>query len=82
MELSGTVGDAREILANVGGKRGHPGSCALKALPNVKGGARWDELGSLLSAWLLCGAWWPMLLGGNNCGGLDDQFVIARGRFG
>jgi hypothetical protein len=31
MDLSGTSGDAWEILAaNVGGKRGHPGSCALK----------------------------------------------------
>jgi hypothetical protein len=43
------------------------------------GGARLDELGSLLSAWLLCGPWWPLLLGRSNCGGLDNQFVIARG---
>jgi hypothetical protein len=41
-----------------------------------------DELGSLLSAWLLCGPWWPLLLGRNNCGGLDDQFLIACGRRG
>jgi hypothetical protein len=41
-----------------------------------------DELGSLLSAWRLCGPWWPLLLGRNNCGGLYDQFVIARGRRG
>jgi hypothetical protein len=69
MDLSGTVGDAWEILASVGGERGHPGSCALNL----------DELGSLLSAWLLCGPWWPLLLWGNNYG-LDDQFVVARGR--
>jgi hypothetical protein len=26
MDLSGAVGDAWEILANIGGNRGHPGS--------------------------------------------------------
>jgi hypothetical protein len=31
--LSGAIGDAWEILANVVGKRGYPGSCALKADP-------------------------------------------------
>jgi hypothetical protein len=31
MGLSGAIGDAWEILANVVGKRGYPGSCALKA---------------------------------------------------
>jgi hypothetical protein len=31
MDLGGGVGDAWEILANVGGNRGQPGSCALKA---------------------------------------------------
>ena len=35
MDLSGAVG-ARKIPANVGGKRGHPGSCASKALLNVQ----------------------------------------------
>jgi hypothetical protein len=44
MDLSdGTVGDAREILANVGGKRGHPDSCALKALPNIQQGHVWTS---------------------------------------
>jgi hypothetical protein len=38
MDLSRTVSDAWEILANVGGKRGHPGSRALKALPDVQEG--------------------------------------------
>jgi hypothetical protein len=38
MNLSGTVGDAWEILANLGGKRDHPGSCALKALLDVQEG--------------------------------------------
>jgi hypothetical protein len=33
MGLSGAIGDAWEILANVVGKRGYPGSCALKAPP-------------------------------------------------
>jgi hypothetical protein len=32
------VGDAWEILANVEGKRDHPGSCALKALPDIQEG--------------------------------------------
>jgi hypothetical protein len=41
MDLSRTAGDAWEILANVGGKRGHPGSCALKALPDVQEGHAW-----------------------------------------
>jgi hypothetical protein len=44
MDLSGTVGDAREILANVGGERGHPGSCALKALPDLQEGHVWTSL--------------------------------------
>jgi hypothetical protein len=44
MDLSGTVGDAWEILANVGGERGHPGSCALKALPDVQEGHVWTSL--------------------------------------
>jgi hypothetical protein len=46
MGLSATVGDALEILANVVGKRGHPGSCALKALPNIQEGRcgkSWDR---------------------------------------
>jgi hypothetical protein len=38
MDLCGTAGDAWEILANIGGKPGHPGSCALKALPDVQEG--------------------------------------------
>jgi hypothetical protein len=37
MDLGGGVGDAWEILANVGGNRGQPGSCAL-ALPYVQAG--------------------------------------------
>jgi hypothetical protein len=44
MDLSGTVGDAWEILANVGGQRGHPGSCALKAQPDVQEGRVWTSL--------------------------------------
>jgi hypothetical protein len=36
MALSGTVGDAWEFLANVEGERGHPGPCALKALPDFQ----------------------------------------------
>jgi hypothetical protein len=38
MDLRCAVGDAWEILANIGGNRGHAGSCALKALPNVQKG--------------------------------------------
>jgi hypothetical protein len=67
---------------------GNTGECRRKAWPSwfvrsesatgCPGGACLDELGSLLSAaWLLCGPWWPLLLGRNNCRGLDDQFVIA-----
>jgi hypothetical protein len=43
MDLSGTVGDAWEILANIGGERGHPGSCALIALPDVQEGHVWTS---------------------------------------
>jgi hypothetical protein len=43
MDLSGTVGDASEIMANVGGERGHPGSYALKALPHVQEGHVWTS---------------------------------------
>jgi hypothetical protein len=46
------------------------------------GGARLDELGSLLSAWLLCGPCGGHCCLGDNCGGLDDYFVIAHGRRG
>jgi hypothetical protein len=35
-DLGCVVGDAWEVLANVRGNRGYPGSCALKALPNVQ----------------------------------------------
>jgi hypothetical protein len=38
MDLGSAVGDAWEVLANIGGKRGYPGSCALKALPYVQEG--------------------------------------------
>jgi hypothetical protein len=38
MDLSGTAGDAWGILANVGGKRGHPGSCEQE-LHQITGGA-------------------------------------------
>jgi hypothetical protein len=85
MVLGGAVGGAREILANVVGKRGQPGSCALEALPNVQEGhvgTGWDRF---LSVWLLCGPWWPLSLWRNKCECLDDQFVIVRerrGRFG
>jgi hypothetical protein len=41
MDLSGTVGDAWELLANVGGECGHSGSCALKALPDMQEGHVW-----------------------------------------
>jgi hypothetical protein len=44
--LGGAVGGAREILSNVVGKRSHPGSCALEALPNVQEGhvgTGWDR---------------------------------------
>jgi hypothetical protein len=51
MDLSGTAGDAWEILANVGGKHGHHGSCALKALPDVQ--ARSAMVGSCIE---LCGS--------------------------
>jgi hypothetical protein len=44
MDLSGTVGDGWEILANVGGERDHPGSCALKVLPDVQEGHVWTSL--------------------------------------
>jgi hypothetical protein len=44
MDLSGTVGDAWEILANIGRERGHPGSRALKALPDVQEGHVWTSL--------------------------------------
>jgi hypothetical protein len=70
---------------------GNTGECRRRAWPSwfvrsesaagCPGGARLDELGSLLSAWLLCGPWWPLLLWGNNYGGLDDQFVVARRLF-
>jgi hypothetical protein len=46
MDLDCVVGDAWEVLADIRGNRGYPGSCALKALPNVQeehvrtGGAR------------------------------------------
>jgi hypothetical protein len=43
MGLSGTAGDAWEILANVGEKRGHPDLCALKALPDVQKGHVWTS---------------------------------------
>jgi hypothetical protein len=46
MVLSGAFGDAREIQADVVGKRGRPGSCALEALPNVQEGhvgTSWDR---------------------------------------
>jgi hypothetical protein len=36
MDLGCLVGDAWEVLANIRGNRGYPGSCALKALPNVQ----------------------------------------------
>jgi hypothetical protein len=38
MDLRGAVADAWEILANIGGNRSHPGSCALRALANVQRG--------------------------------------------
>jgi hypothetical protein len=34
----GSVSDAWEVLANIGGNRGYLASCALEALPNVQGG--------------------------------------------
>jgi hypothetical protein len=43
MDLSGTVGDAWEILAKIGGEWGHPGSRALKALPDVHEGHVWTS---------------------------------------
>ncbi len=46
-----------------------------------RGQARWDERGSFLLEWLLCGTWWSMLL---YCICLDDRFAIVfarRGRF-
>jgi hypothetical protein len=56
--LSGTVGDAWEILANTGGERGQPSWLVRsESAAGYPGGARLDELGSLLSAWLLCGPW-------------------------
>jgi hypothetical protein len=51
MGLSGAIGDAWEILANVVGKRGYPGSCALKADPGWA--RRDDERGSVLVVLLL-----------------------------
>jgi hypothetical protein len=38
MDLRGAVNDAWEILTDVGGSRGHPGSCALEALADVQEG--------------------------------------------
>jgi hypothetical protein len=61
MDLGGGVGDAWEILANVGGNRGQPGSCALKAAV-CPGGARWDERYSLLVVLLMWHLGWPLLL--------------------
>jgi hypothetical protein len=46
MVLGGAVSDAREILVNVVGNRGHPGSCALETLPNDHEGhvgTGWDR---------------------------------------
>jgi hypothetical protein len=78
MDVSGTVGDAWEIMGNIGGERGRPGSCAVRALPDVQQGHVWTSL----ARYYRRGPWWPLLFGSNNCGGLDDQFVIARGRRG
>jgi hypothetical protein len=52
----------------VGGKCGHPGSCALNALPDVQEGHVWTS--------------WARYYQRGYCGGLDDQFGIARGRRG
>jgi hypothetical protein len=45
-------------LGNTGecrGNRGYPGSCALKALPNVKGGARWTS--GLVTGGIVAAVW-------------------------
>jgi hypothetical protein len=61
MDLGGGVGDAWEILANVGGNRGQPGSCALKR-------CRMSRRGTLGRALLVTGGvidvhlGWPLLL--------------------
>jgi hypothetical protein len=82
MVLGGAVSDAL----------GNTGECRRKAWPSwfmrsgsaaeCPRGARWDGLGSLPSVWLLCGPWWPLSLGRNNCECLDDQSVIVRERRG
>jgi hypothetical protein len=52
VDLRGAVADAWEILANIGGNRGHPGSCALRALANVQKG----RVGTSLARYWRCGA--------------------------
>jgi hypothetical protein len=55
MDLGCVVGDAWELLANIRGNRCYPGSCALKALPNVQEGHVGTSLGLVAvgmgSAW-------------------------------
>jgi hypothetical protein len=36
MDFGCVVSDAWELLVKIRGNRGYPGSCALKALPNVQ----------------------------------------------
>jgi hypothetical protein len=52
------VGDAREILANIGGNRGHPGSCAWKRWRMSKGSR--GTSGFVTGGVLLCHPWWPV----------------------
>jgi hypothetical protein len=48
MDLSGTVGDAREI---------HPGSCALQALPNIQEG----HVGTSWARYYWCVSVWAVM---------------------
>ena len=70
MDLRGVVADAWEILANIGGNRGHPGSCALKALANVP---KVRVVTSLARYWR-CGC--CVIRGGQCCLGEVTAYVL------
>jgi hypothetical protein len=67
----------QEILADIGGKRGHPGSCALEALANVQEGCVGTS--GLGSGGVAVSPVVTSVAGRNNCGCLDDLFYLCTG---
>jgi hypothetical protein len=69
-----------EVLANIGGNRGYLGSCALEALPNIRGG-RGRKSGRMVAMWSVLAS---VALEKEPRMCLDDRFVFVlarRGRF-